>query len=96
MIRVPSSKLIPLASFGVATGMVTSHLITTFVIFTTNPPIPSFTSLDLILCSFFTLLFIMTSIAFFLRRNVVKSDIRFLLAHLLLAILVVPLSLYFP
>jgi hypothetical protein len=96
LLRVPTSKLLPLAAFGVATGMVASHMITTFVIFSTNPPIPSFMPLDLVLCTAFTITFIGTSIALYLRRHVAKSDNAFMLAHLLLAILVVPLSLYFP
>lgn len=94
--RVPSSKLLPLASFGVATGMVASHVITTFVIFSTSPPIPSFTWLDLILCTAFSSAYIAASIVFFMKRHGITSDMKFMLAHLLLATLIVPLALYFP
>jgi hypothetical protein len=98
LLRVPTSKRLPLVSFGVATGMVVSHQITIFALFFTNlsTPTPSFTSLDLVLCTAFTISFIGASIALYLKRYAVKSDNTFMLAHLLLALLVVPLSLYFP
>ncbi len=96
MLRVPTSKRLSLVSFGVAVGMVAAHLINLSYTFLNAHPTATFTWLDFILCMIFTVALIGTSIAFYLKRYVVKSDNIFMLAHLLLAILAVPISLYFP
>jgi hypothetical protein len=96
LIKIPSSRLLPIAAFAIATGMVASHVITTWILFSTNPPMPSFTLLDLVLSSTFSFAYIATSTCFYVKRGAIASGNMFLAFHLVLAFLIVPLSLYFP
>ncbi len=96
ILRFPTSKRLPFTSYGVALCVVLAHLIIIPSLYFTNVHVPSFTELDLVLSMTFTIAFTVASILLFLKRYTAKSDNFYMLAQLLLAILILPLALYFP
>ncbi|MBN2150814.1 MAG: hypothetical protein JW839_05200 [Candidatus Lokiarchaeota archaeon] len=95
-VRVPTSKWLPVASFGVVIGVIVAHVVTALGMFATSPPVPSFTPLDAGLSLALAASFVVASCAFYVKRFHVKTDNGVMLVHLLLAILLAPLALYFP
>jgi hypothetical protein len=98
LLRFPTCKRIPFASYGVVMSVVIAHVLIILTLWFNNldKEVPSFTSLDLVLSTTFTIAFIVASVPLYFKRHAAKSDNIFMLANLLLAILVLPLCLYFP
>nr|MDO8085371.1 hypothetical protein [Candidatus Sigynarchaeum springense] len=96
LLRFPTNRYLPVMIFGIVMGVVMAHLAAICIMFFSSPPIPSLTALDVTLCTIFTISFFAASFTFFIKRHLFKSDNAVMLVHLLLAILLAPLALYFP
>ena len=94
-VKTLSSRLLPLASFAIVSGMIIANLAAMVVLSNGNPAL-QITALDIVLVAVFTCAFLGTSIAFHLKRDVVQSLNKLLAIQVLFEILLVPLCIYFP
>jgi len=94
-IKVPSSKLIPIASFGIAWGMVIAHAVM-MAATAASGGFVYFTATDLVLVTVFTAVYLIVDILFYIKRDTLRSMNVLLALHVLLALLLQPLTIFFP
>lgn len=94
-VKTPSSRLLPLASFVIASGMVIANLVAMIVLPSINAAL-QITTMDIASVTAFTIAYISTSIIFYLKRDRLHSLNKLLAIQIMFEILLVPLCIYFP
>ncbi|MHA1794047.1 MAG: hypothetical protein ACTSVI_15500 [Promethearchaeota archaeon] len=96
VIKTPTSKFLPLVSFVIFLGMIASHVIS-FPIIDSTVDYLSFTMLETSLVMILGVLYLISSVYFYSKRDFFNENLnRLLLIHFVFIVLVFPITMYFP